>query len=142
MAAVTATRRTEASSQAPIPPTDLLLLHSPAKLSLYVGSRHVCDIRLRIPGLGDGLSPYKGFTRCSPAAHTETESGELCSVVMLASKFYMTVSPRLWILYPKPIISMICTKVTALEYTFHFRCQHSALRLCFLCRRANVICVL
>ncbi len=95
MAAVTATKRPEASSHAPIPPTDLLLLHSPAKLSLYVGSRHVCDIRLRIPGLGDGLSPYKGFTRRSPAVRTETESGEPCSVVMLASKSYMLANPEL-----------------------------------------------
>ncbi len=82
MAAVTATRRPEASSHAHIPPTDLLLLHSPAKLSLYVGCRHVCDIRLRVPGLGDGLSPYKCFARRSPTAHTESESGELCSVVL------------------------------------------------------------
>ncbi len=95
MAAVTATRRPEASSQAPIPPTDLLLLHSPARLSLYVGCRHVCDIRLRVPGLGDGLSPYKGFTRRSPAAQTGCESGELCFVAMLASKSYMIVSPKL-----------------------------------------------
>ena len=95
MAAVTATRRPEASSHAPIPPTDLLLLHSPAKLSLYVGSRHVCHIRLRIPGLGDGLSPYKGFTRRSPAVHTETESGEPCAVMMLVSGSCMIVSRQL-----------------------------------------------
>ncbi len=94
MAAVTATRRPEASSQAPIPPTDLLLLHSPAKLSLYVGCRHVCDIRVRVPGLGDGLSPYKGFTRRSPTAQTKSQSGELCSVVMLARKSYMIASPK------------------------------------------------
>ena len=95
MAAVTATRRPEASSHAPIPPTDLLLLHSPAKLSLYVGSRHVCDIRLRVPGIGEGLSPYKGFTRCSPTAHTETESGEPCSMVMLASESCMIANPKI-----------------------------------------------
>lgn len=95
MAAVTATRRPQASSHAPIPPTDLLLLHSPAKLSLYVGCRHVCDIRLRIPGLGDGLCPYKGFIRRSPTTDTVSASGKLCSVVMMASDPYMIVSPSL-----------------------------------------------
>ncbi len=107
MAAVTATRRPEASSDAPILPTDLLLLHSPAKLSLYVGSRHVCDVQLKVPGLTDGLSPYKGFMRRNPTVHTETEAGELCFEVMLAR----IASPKLSTLHPKTCISVICTKV-------------------------------
>ncbi|KAL0039031.1 hypothetical protein WJX77_005730 [Trebouxia sp. C0004] len=102
MAAVTATRRPQASSQAPIPPTDLLLLHSPAKLSLYVGSRHVCDIRLRVPGLGDGPSLYNGFMRRSPTAYIEAESGtQLCRAhvdhiveVTSATPFTVTAMPR------------------------------------------------
>ena len=38
MAAVTAARRPESANAAAIPPTDLLVLHSAAKLSLYIGA--------------------------------------------------------------------------------------------------------
>ena len=75
VAAVTATRCPATSSDAAIPPTDLLVLHSAAKLSLYVGPRHVCDIRLKLPGLNDSLSPYKGFMKQSHAASHDTPAG-------------------------------------------------------------------
>ena len=55
MAAVTATRLPNQSQQGPIPPADLLVLHSAARLGLYVGSRHVCDISLKPPGADDGM---------------------------------------------------------------------------------------
>ena len=74
VAAVTATRQNPPGADTPIPPTDLLVLHSPAKLSLYVASRLVCDIRLRLPGLDGGLSPYSSFLRGSNAVPKEDES--------------------------------------------------------------------
>lgn len=73
--AVTATRQQRTlNTDTPIPPTDLLVLHSPAKLSLYTASRHVCDIRLRVPGLDDSLSPYLGFLSRSHAVPKAAES--------------------------------------------------------------------
>ena len=86
VAAVTATRPAAPGAGTPIPPTDLLVLHSPAKLSLYVASRHVCDIRLRVPGLESGFPPYSSFLRGSQAIPKEAESpGEysLCSSITL-----------------------------------------------------------
>ena len=73
-AAVTATRPTSPNAGPHIPPTDLLVLHSAAKLSLYVASRHVCDIRLRVPGLDGGLPPYSSFLRESQTVPKEAES--------------------------------------------------------------------
>ena len=75
LAAVTATRQGPTpNADAPIPPTDLLVLHSAARLSLYVASRHVCDIRLTVPGLDNSLSPYLGFLRGFRAAPKEADS--------------------------------------------------------------------
>ena len=74
VAAVTATRPAAPGAGTPVPPTDLLVLHSAAKLSLYVASRHVCDIRLRVPGLDGGLSPYSSFLRGSQTVPKEAES--------------------------------------------------------------------
>ena len=74
MAAVTATRPSALGVDSPIPPTDLLVLHSAAKLSLYVASRHVCDIRLRNPGWDGGFSPYSSFLRGSQTIPKQAES--------------------------------------------------------------------
>lgn len=75
VAAVTATRQPPTpSADTPIPPTDLLVLHSAARLSLYVAARHVCDIRLTLPSLDNSLSPYLGFLRGSHAGPREAES--------------------------------------------------------------------
>lgn len=75
VAAVTATRQPPTlGADTPVPPTDLLVLHSAARLSLYVASRHVCDIRLTVPGLDNGLAPYLGFLRGSHTAPREAES--------------------------------------------------------------------
>lgn len=90
MAAVTATRRPESANAAAIPPTDLLVLHSAAKLSLYIGARHVTDIRIRVPGLDDSRSPYKSFTR-----HSQTASAEAASVLAASGQPHvlMTTAP-------------------------------------------------
>ena len=73
IAAVTATRQQQAPpTDPPIPPTDLLVLQSPAKLLLYQGSRHVCDIRVRAPGVP--LSPYQGFLKGPKAVPENAES--------------------------------------------------------------------
>lgn len=82
VAAITATRQTPTpSADTPlIPPTDLLVLHSAARLSLYVASRHVCDIRLTVPSLDNSLSPYLGFLRGShavPPKEAESPGGAL-----------------------------------------------------------------
>lgn len=70
VAAVTATRRRSAALQGPIPPTDLLVLHSAARLALYVASRHVCDIQLKLPSPNDGM-PYNCFQRHHKAMNTQ-----------------------------------------------------------------------
>ncbi|KAL3147502.1 hypothetical protein ABBQ38_014558 [Trebouxia sp. C0009 RCD-2024] len=81
VAAVTATRQPPTlGADTPVPPTDLLVLHSAARLSLYVASRHVCDIRLTVPGLDNGLAPYLGFLRGSHTAPREAESPDAMSI--------------------------------------------------------------
>ena len=88
VAAVTATRPYQPSSGSPIPPTDLLVLHSAAKLSLYVGSRHVCNVRLKLPGLDGSSLLYSAFFRHSQGPNSAVSTGAVnCfSAYMLDSK--------------------------------------------------------
>ncbi|KAK9828929.1 hypothetical protein WJX72_002853 [[Myrmecia] bisecta] len=55
-AAISATR--PADGDAAIPPRDLLVLHANARLALYIGARHICDVAVTPPPADDMLNPY------------------------------------------------------------------------------------
>jgi hypothetical protein len=80
--AVCSIRKRAPAAAGQLPPRDILLLHPTGRLSLYIGSRYVCNVA--VPGqMSDAAKLYAPFSgRCSRSI---LHSSGLCHVPKVAA---------------------------------------------------------